>query len=165
MEKSRRRWIPVVASMAVLVLFAAVGIAQADHVTVSNTCSPTGAQADGTTVNTVNTNVGPTKLRTKEAVEIVNVCSTGAPLFTSHWHHHAGPVLVNVMTGTLTFYTQANCDGVEVGPGQAYLESTGVPLVARNESTTVTATWITTQIIPEDAPLSTLETTTFCGVT
>jgi hypothetical protein len=168
MDASRGRWKLVLpGTVAVLIVaVAAVGVAQASHVPVTTSCSSTGVLADGTTVNTVNINVEPTKLRTKQAVEVVHICNVGASGFTSGWHHHNGPIIVNVTAtggGSLTFYSPDNCTGTIVGPGQAYIESTGDPILARNESGT-TATWITTQIIPVGAALIVPESTTFCGL-
>jgi quercetin dioxygenase-like cupin family protein len=152
---------------AVILVAVAVGIAQARTPLAPPfpaTCTTTGVLADGTTVNTVNVNVDPTKLRTKDAVEVVQICNAGAQGFTSTWHHHAGPIIVNVTSGTLTFYSPTDCAGTTVGAGQTYLESTGDPVLAHNESGS-TATWITTQIIPVGAELLYPETTGFCGIT
>ncbi len=167
MERSSRAWKLILSGTAALgLVLAAVGIAQARTPLVPPfpaTCT-TGVLADGITVNTVNVNVDPTKLRTKDSIEVVQICNVGAPGFSSGWHHHAGPIIVNVTSGTLTFYSPSSCSGTTVGAGQAYLESTGDPVLARNESGTTTATWVTTQIIPVGSELLYPETTGFCGV-
>jgi hypothetical protein len=167
MDRSPRQWKLILVSTAVLILaVAAMGIAQARTPLTPPfpaTCT-TGVLGDGTTVNTVNINVDPTKLRTKEAVEVVQICNVGAPGFSSTWHHHAGPVIVNVTSGTLTFYSPTNCAGTSVAAGQAYIETTGDPILARNDSGTTTATWITTQVIPVGAELLYPETSGFCGL-
>jgi hypothetical protein len=51
-----------------------------------------------------------------------------------------------------------------VAAGQAYIETTGDPILARNDSGTTTATWITTQVIPVGAELLYPETSGFCGL-
>ncbi len=171
-ESLRTRRLIATSMIALVVVVTVVGIAQARTPAsppFPASCTTTGVLADGTTVNTVNVNVDPTKLRTKDAVEVVQICNVGAPTvpgpgFSSSWHHHAGPVIVNVTEGALTFYSPSNCTGTTVGAGQTYLESTGDPVLARNESTSVTAKWITTQIIPVGAELLYPETTGFCGI-
>lgn len=156
MHEPRWSWKLVLSGVAALIATAAaVGIAQARTQAVPNvTCTapaaPPAILADGTSVNTVNVNVGPTKLRTKTSVEVVQICNVGVTGFTSGWHHHAGPVIVNVTGGALTFYSPSDCTGTTVGAGHAYIERTGDPILARNEGGQ-TATWITTQILPVGA--------------
>ena len=56
--------------------------------------------ADGTSVNTINAHAGPIKLQTKESVEVFQTSSTAQPAWSSGWHVHTGPVLVNITAGT-----------------------------------------------------------------
>jgi hypothetical protein len=102
--------------------------------------------ADGSFANTVNVNTDPIKLRTKDEVEVFQVSNTAQAGWTSGWHEHTGPVLVNVTAGFLTFYA-ADCTKTTLGTGHGYIESPGEPILVRNEGS-VTAAWITTQIIP-----------------
>ena len=165
MKTSHPVWrLTVGVAAALTMVLGAVSVAYANHVPVTTTCASTGTLADGTTVNTVNINVDPTKLRTKDAVEVLHICNAGAPGFTSGWHYHTGPVIVNVTAGELTFYAPDNCAVTTVTAGHAYIETTGAPILARNESQTDTATWITTQIIPVGAPTKVDLATGFCDV-
>ncbi|TMM25714.1 MAG: hypothetical protein E6F95_01315 [Actinobacteria bacterium] len=165
MKTSHPVWrLTVGVAAALTMVLGAVSVAYANHVPVTTTCASTGTLADGTTVNTVNINVDPTKLRTKDAVEVLHICNAGAPGFTSGWHYHTGPVIVNVTAGELTFYAPDNCAGTTVTAGHAYIESTGSPILAHNESAIDTATWITTQIIPVGAATKVDLATGFCGV-
>ncbi len=165
------RWtrkLPGISIAALILVVAAVGIAQArtpatPNVTCTTTTTPPAILADGITVNTVNMNVNPTKLRTKGPVEVVQFCNTGLTGFSSGWHHHAGPVIVNVTGGALTFYSPRNCTGTTVTAGHAYIESTGDPIIGQNLGAS-TATWISTQIIPVGAETAYVETSGFCGV-
>jgi hypothetical protein len=54
--------------------------------------------ADGTFVNNVNTNVNPEqiKLLTKGSIEVYQVSNSALPGWTSGWHMHTGPILVNI---------------------------------------------------------------------
>ncbi len=158
----------LVGSALILWLVAgAVGMASATHILTPAVCDPaSGTLADGTTVNSINANAGPTKLRTKGEVRILQTCNVGngtatPPAFTSGWHTHPGPVLINVTEGTLTFYGP-DCTATPVSHGQAYLETPGQPLVAKNEGTG-TAKWITTLIIPVGVPART-DVDPLCGI-
>jgi hypothetical protein len=119
--------------------------------------------ADGTFVNNVNTNVNPEqiKLLTKGSIEVYQVSNSALPGWTSGWHMHSGPILVNITSGALTFY-ESDCHPVTVTAGHGWFESTGHPILARNEGTE-TATWITTQIIPAGASKRVDITPGFCG--
>jgi len=118
--------------------------------------------ADGNTANTVNVNIDPTKLRTKDSVEVFQVSNTADPGFSSGWHSHTGPVIVNVTAGALTFH-EADCTVTTVTAPGAYIETTGQPILARNEGA-VAAAWITTQIIPVGASHRVDVTPGLCGV-
>ena len=166
MGRLSHRTFIVSSAAALVILVAVVGIAQARmplHPPFPATCTA-GIMADGTTVNTVNVNVDPTKLRTKDPVEAVQACNVGGPGWSSGWHHHAGPVIVNVTSGALTFYSPTSCSGTKVRAGQAYIETAGNPILDRNESVTKSVTWTTTQIIPVGAELYYAEPSGYCGV-
>jgi hypothetical protein len=140
--------------------FALAGIATAvlivagSGVAMATPAGPPGAStsstlADGRFVNVINTNTDPTKLRTKGEVEVFQVSNTANAGWTSGWHTHTGPVLVNITAGSLTFYAE-DCTVTTVTAGHGYFETPGSPVVARNEGSS-TATWVTTQIIPVGA--------------
>ena len=118
--------------------------------------------ADGTFANTINVNTDPIKFRTKDEVEVFQVSQTAQAGFTSGWHEHTGPVLVNITAGSLTFYA-ADCTVTTVGAGHGYIETPGEPILARNEGS-ITAAWVTTQIIPVGGSRRVDTTPGLCGV-
>ncbi|MGH2597585.1 MAG: hypothetical protein ACRDH7_16730 [Actinomycetota bacterium] len=155
---SQHRALIVIGALAASIVLAAVGIATA---TPPGGTSTSVTLADGNTVNTVRVNVDPTKLRTTESVEVFQVSNTAAPGFTSGWHMHTGPVIVNVTAGSLTFY-EADCATTTVTAPGAYIEKTAKPVLARNEGS-VGAAWITTQILPVGASKRVDVVPGFCG--
>ena len=160
-----KRWPRKNKLVALGALVACISIAAVGSVAVATPSGGTSTSTtigDGDTVNTVNINVDPTKLRTKDSVEVFQVSNTGEPGFTSGWHMHTGPVIVNVTAGALTFY-EADCSATTVTAPGAYIETTAQPILARNEGT-VQAAWITTEIIPVGASKRVDVTPGFCGV-
>jgi quercetin dioxygenase-like cupin family protein len=149
----------VIVALTASMVLAAVGIAMA---TPPGGTSTAVVLADGNTANSVNINIDPTKLRTKDSVEVFQVSQTAAPGFTSGWHMHTGPVIVNVTAGSLTFY-EADCTTTTVTAPGAYIEPTAQPILARNEGS-VGAAWVTTQILPVGAPRRVDVDPGFCGV-
>jgi len=118
--------------------------------------------ADVTVLNTVNVNVGPIKLRTKDQVEVAQFANTAQSGFSSGWHQHTGPVLITVTGGALTFY-EADCSVMVVSAGHGYIEATGHPILAHNEGSSE-VDWITTQIIPVGGSQRDDVTPGFCGL-
>jgi quercetin dioxygenase-like cupin family protein len=138
-RSGNRYRVPIaIGALTVSMVLAAVGIAMA---TPPGGTSTAVTLADGNTANSVNINIDPTKLRTKDSVEVFQVSQTAAPGFTSGWHMHTGPVIVNVTAGSLTFY-EANCTTTTVTAPGAYIEMTAQPILARNEGS-VGAAWVT----------------------
>lgn len=110
-----------------------------------------GLLADSNTVNEVNFNEDPIKLRTKDQVR-VRVVHTGVTSgFNSGWHTHPGPVIVAVKEGTVSF-VQGSCEPTLVGAGQAYIERPNVPILAVASGE---AELVATMIIPVGAPPAT----------
>ena len=70
------------------------------------------------------------------------------------WHHHLGPVVVSVATGTLTL-VGPNCDTWDIGPGQAYVEHPGQVINAYLDPTKNAGIervqWFTTRLLPAGA--------------
>jgi hypothetical protein len=118
--------------------------------------------ADGTTMNEVNFNSDPIKLRTKDQMEVFQVSQTAISGWTSGWHEHTGAVFVNVTAGSMTFY-DSSCNVTTVTAGHGYIESPYDPILARNEGS-VQAAWITTQIIPAGASRRIDQPSALCGV-
>ena len=140
----------IVAGTATVALVVALGTG----ITLATPAGPAGAStattlADGHFVNTINANTDPTKLRTKTDVEVFQVANVAQAGWTSGWHAHTGPVLVNITGGSLTFHA-ADCGVTIVTAGHGYFETPGEAVLARNEGSGV-ASWVTTQIIPVGA--------------
>ncbi len=142
---------------------AAVAVAAATGVLVSAGLafdSSLGVLADSNTVNTINVNDDPIKLRTKESVRVrvVHLVSTAADgSLIGDWHTHPGPILVAVTRGTLLL-TQGSCEPTAVGPGQAYIETPNVPILAVKGGSE-TLEWTITMVLPIGSPPSARQTT------
>lgn len=72
----------------------------------------------------------------------------------SGWHSHPGPVFIQVITGTLTFYLadDPTCTPIVRTAGQGYVEQGEHNLIARNE-TALPATSVATIFAPPGAAL------------
>jgi hypothetical protein len=79
------------------------------------------------------------------------VPSADQPTFTSGWHTHPGPVIVQVQEGFLKI-TQGTCHPNVVGPGETYVETPELPV---NATANKEVSWTTTLIVPVGAPLRT----------
>ena len=144
---SRQRLALASAGLAVVVALAFAGVALGTDPIKGGPPDPTKTTlADVTVLNTVNVNVDPIKLRTKDQVEVAQFANTAQHGFSSGWHMHTGPVLITVTAGELTFY-EADCTMTRVSAGHGYIEATGQPILAHNEGAGE-VDWITTQIIP-----------------
>jgi quercetin dioxygenase-like cupin family protein len=77
--------------------------------------------------------------------------SADQPEFTSGWHTHPGPVIVQVQEGYLKI-TQAKCNPNVIGPGETYLETPELPVLATANKA---VKWTTSMILPTGAPLAT----------
>ena len=135
-------------------VFALVATVIGSGVALATPAGPAGGStstvlADGVTANSVNFNTDPIKLRTKDSVEVFQVSQTAISGWTSGWHKHTGAIFVNITAGSLTFYA-SDCTKTTVTAGHGYIESPYDPILARNEGS-VSAAWITTQVIPVNA--------------
>jgi hypothetical protein len=72
----------------------------------------------------------------------------------SGWHSHPGPVFIQVVKGTMTFYESDDptCTGIVRTAGQGYLDVGAHAHIARNE-TALPAENIVTYFAPPGAPL------------
>lgn len=123
----RRRWICLAVVTVVAVAFG-VGYAVA---TVTNPRP------------TVDTNVVRERIVFSQFVP-----SADQPEFTSQWHTHPGPVIVQVQEGYLKI-TQATCHPNVIGPGETYIETPEVPVLAEANKA---VRWTSTLILPNSAP-------------
>lgn len=69
--------------------------------------------------------------------------------FSSGWHTHPGPVIVQVQEGFLRFTYQGSCNPTIVGPGETFVEVPELPLLAEARGP---AEWTTSFILANSAP-------------
>lgn len=79
------------------------------------------------------------------------VPSADQPRFSSGWHTHPGPVILQVQEGFLMI-TQGTCHPNVVGPGETYIETPELPV---NATANQEVSWTATLIVPVGAPLRT----------
>jgi quercetin dioxygenase-like cupin family protein len=72
------------------------------------------------------------------------VPSDDQPEFSSGWHTHPGPVIVQVQQGYLKI-TQATCNPNVIGPGETYVETPGLAVLATANKE---VHWTTSMILP-----------------
>jgi quercetin dioxygenase-like cupin family protein len=123
---SKKKWIV----LGILVIAAAVGVGVA-VATVTSTIL-----ADTTAV----------RLRIDRSVFVP---SPDQPEFSSGWHTHPGPVIIQVQEGSLKI-TQGTCHPNVVGPGETYIETAELPVLATANKA---AKWTATLIVPAGVPL------------
>lgn len=127
-SRLKRKWIV----SAVLLIAAAVGVGVAVATVTSTTL------ADTTSV----------RLRI-DRTEFVP--SANQRRFSSGWHTHPGPVIIQVQEGRLKI-TQGTCHPNVVGPGETYIETPQLPVLATANKA---AKWTATLVVPAGAPLRT----------
>jgi hypothetical protein len=127
-SRASKRWIV----LAVVALAAAVGVGVAIATVTSTTLTDT---------TSVRLRIDRTEF----------VPSAGQRRFSSGWHVHPGPVIVQVQQGFLKI-TQGTCHPNVVGPGETYVETPQLPVIATANKA---AKWTTTLIVPAGAPLRT----------
>ena len=79
------------------------------------------------------------------------VPSADQPRFSSGWHTHPGPVIIQVQEGSLKI-TQGTCHPNVVTAGETYIETAELPVLATANNA---ATWTATLIVPTGVPLRT----------
>lgn len=122
----KKKWIV----LAILVIAGAVGVGVAVATLTSTTLTDTTA----------------VRLRIDRS-EFVP--SADQPAFSSGWHTHPGPVIIQVQEGYLKI-TQGTCHPNVVGPGETYVETPALPVLATAHKA---AKWTATLIVPAGAPL------------
>jgi quercetin dioxygenase-like cupin family protein len=124
----KRKWIV----LGILVIGASVGVGVAVATVTSTTL------ADTTAV----------RLRIDRSVFTP---SADQAEFSSGWHTHPGPVIIQVQEGYLKI-TQGTCHPNVVGPGETYIETAELPVLATANQA---ARWTATLIVPAGLPLRT----------
>lgn len=94
------------------------------------------------------------ELKAKPAMDVAVQSILFQPGSQSGWHMHPGPVLIQVASGTMTFYESDDptCTPIVRTAGQAYLDMGDHAHIARNE-TDQPAQNIVTYFAPQGAPL------------
>lgn len=94
------------------------------------------------------------QIKAKPAFDIAVQTITFQPRGSSGWHQHPGPVFIQVVSGTMTFYESDDptCSPVVRTAGQGYLDVGDHAHIARNE-TSAPARNLVTYFAPPGAPL------------
>ena len=94
------------------------------------------------------------ELKSKPGFDLAIQTIVFQPGGQSGWHSHPGPVFIQVVSGTMTFYDSQdpNCTPVVRTAGQGYLDYGDHAHIARNESG-ATATNLVTYFAPAGATL------------
>jgi quercetin dioxygenase-like cupin family protein len=133
LSRSRKRWL----------VFGAVAVAGAISVGI--------AVATVTTTVISDTGAGAATDVRLRIVRNEFVPSGDQPSFSSGWHTHPGPIIVQVQEGYLKITDGTTCHPSVVGPGETYIETPAHPLIATADHA---ATWTTTYILPANAALA-----------
>ena len=151
-----RRFLVVVALASSLALVTA-GVAMGGL--VSGALPASGFTFTSLTTNAVNITSDGVHMKTKAPINVKTtyskVPSTGWAAFDAGWHYHAGPNVVTVTVGTLTFIN-STCRTFDVSAGESYIESTGEVLDAKilaskNTTGNTTVEWFTSRMYPTGA--------------
>lgn len=94
------------------------------------------------------------EIRSKPALDLAVQSIVFQPGGQSGWHSHPGPVFIQVVSGTMTFYESEDptCTGIVRTAGQGYLDVGAHAHIARNE-TAEPAENIVTYFAPPGAKL------------
>jgi quercetin dioxygenase-like cupin family protein len=134
----RSRRAVVVGAGIVTAALVAASVAFANH------RSATGLLFDGATANSVNFNQGqgPIKMRLQGPIRVRQAHVVLGGAFVSGWHTHPGPEILAVVHGAITM-TEADCEPVTIGAGQAYVVSPDSPInVTIDAGTDLTTTFL-----------------------
>jgi quercetin dioxygenase-like cupin family protein len=76
------------------------------------------------------------ELKAKDGLDIAVRTFSYAPGSFTGWHRHPGPVFIQVVKGTVTFYEadDPNCNPIVVDSGQSYLDLGEHAHIGRNET-------------------------------
>lgn len=96
------------------------------------------------------------ELEAKDGMDIAVRSFSYEPLSTTGWHRHPGPVFIEVLEGTVTFYESddPDCTPIVVGVGQSYLDRGDHAHIGRNESATTWARDLVVLFGPPGIPSS-----------
>src|SRR5262249_21022448 len=146
LNRTRVLLVTAIAAAASAVVAAAVALASPGSGTSTTILAPRSTFSD-----TIHLNDDRIKFQTKDPTDLVTQQVTFAPHAFSGWHHHPGFILVLVKSGHVTTHDE-NCQTTTYGPGQAFVESGSAPFEVTNDSDTVTAIDVATQVAPAGSP-------------
>jgi quercetin dioxygenase-like cupin family protein len=66
---------------------------------------------------------GTTVVNVDDPSRTIDVRYTVQPGARFPWHTHAGPVIVNIVSGSLTYIEPGTCDETTYAPGQAFVDA------------------------------------------
>jgi hypothetical protein len=94
------------------------------------------------------------EVKAKSALDVAVQTIVFQPGSQSGWHSHPGPVFIQVVSGTMTFYESHDptCTPIVKTAGQGYLDVGDHAHIARNETATV-AQNVVTYLAPPGAAL------------
>jgi hypothetical protein len=94
------------------------------------------------------------EIKSKPAFDIAIQTITFQPGGQSGWHSHPGPVFIQVVSGTMTFYdsNDPTCTPIVRTAGQGFLDYGDHAHIARNQSSAV-AQNVVTYFAPPGVPL------------
>lgn len=111
------------------------------------------------TTDSVRSKGGGISLKAKASINVKTTYSRVAAAswagFDPGWHYHAGPTIVTVTVGTLTFYDE-ECRPFDVSAGDSYIEANGEVVNARihaskNTAGNTTVEFFTVRLYPAEA--------------
>ena len=145
------RWAPIAVAASVLALAAGLITASPAQAT-----PPAGVTTDilgsGTTLAGFKIHVDGIKVESKDAASFTVAHLTFAPGGTTGWHVHPGPVLVTVISGSVTKFS-ADCTAQTYTAGPAFVEKgPSDENMVRNDGSADAQT-IVTFITPPGAPI------------
>jgi len=145
----------LVVPLAVITMLAAAATAYANLPQVDPNTVPTGILVANNQVSTplnIKVDGGPNHILAGGTEVFMRhvVFAAGA---STHWHTHLGPVVVTIVSGSLTLYDgdDKTCTGKTIGAGQGFIDDGfGHIHLARNEGTGP-ADFYATYLLPPDA--------------
>jgi hypothetical protein len=94
------------------------------------------------------------EVEARPTLDVATQMITFQPGGHSGWHSHPGPVLISVISGSMTFYESddPDCQPLVRNAGEGYLDTGEHAHIARNE-TSAPATNVVTYLVPAGAAL------------
>ena len=143
MNRTRTRIVALAATASVAAALAAAALASSGSGTATTILAPRSTLAES-----VQMNEERIKLQTKDPTDFVTQQVTFPPHAFSGWHHHPGFILVLVKSGQVTVHDE-NCRTKAYSAGESFVEGGSAPMMVSNESDTVTAVDVATQVAPQ----------------